>query len=179
MNTAKLVQMFKAPETDWPELVKEYVEDPNLIDKLGSSDLKRVSKMMARVVMHVSHRTARAELQAKALQKELAEAPKADDATLQADLKRALARNLILTGGRPAAWSYLYKEACELLHVYVDFEAKRGSKGWTVFGVDAEGQLHKLYDYDYAGLGVSQAAAEARLTAAHLRQSFNPRSPKE
>lgn len=159
-------------QEDWPERIKEIMRNPLLVDKLGSADLKRACKMMAGTLLRVGERAAHAEIQ-------LDRVKLSGELQLSQDLNRVTAHNLVLTGGRPPSWSYLYKEAVENLHLYLEFEVKRMSKGYTVLGVSEEGKRIPLYDFDFAGLGVSQANSAAHLMAAHLRQSFVPRENQE
>lgn len=182
------LQEFKALEdANWPDKLREIVRCPELLENMGTADLKRAGKMLSLTLIRVGERCAKAELQVGKLEKAVedllassrtvAEAAPKSDEQLARDLDRVTARALTLTGGRPPAWSYLYKEACELLHEYTAFEVKKTAKGYSVIGVDDAGKRYNLYDFDHAGLGVVQSASEARLMAAHLRQSFLPRNP--
>lgn len=150
-------EMKALASTDWAEKLKDIVRDPSLLDRMGSSDLKRAGKMLVGALNRVGERAARAEQ----------------------DLARVTARNLELTGGRPPSWSYLHREAVELLHEYTGFEARRTSNAWTVFGIDSAGGSHALYEYDFAGLGMTQSASASRLMVSHLRQSFLPRTQEQ
>ena len=40
-------------QVDWPERLKEIVQNPNVADRLGTADLKRACKMLAKTVLRV------------------------------------------------------------------------------------------------------------------------------
>lgn len=162
-------------QTAWSDMLKEVIRHPERLDKMGSADLKRVGKGLAITICKVGERAAKAE---QALEDQ-GKAENPDLIALKRDYDLMTARNIELTGGRPPEWSYLYKANIEVLHHYIEFVVKKNSKQATVFGILEGDVLKPLYDFDYKGMGVSQATGAARLMAVHLRQCFVPRELRE
>lgn len=133
--------------------------NPQLLDRLGSSDLKRLGKLLVRLL----HNVGAASEQRKS---------QCEDLELNCEILRI--RVLELTGTRPPDWSYVHKEEALRLHAFTGFFSVDDENSCVVCGEEA-GVGHPIYEYDYDDLGRAQAAEAARLMLVHLRQTFLPR----
>lgn len=142
----------------WEDLLKQIVRNPNLLDRMGSADLKRVGKMLCQTIEKVGIRAAHAEQ----------------------NLDQVTARCLELTGGRPPAWSYLHEQEAHRLHEFTGFTTLLSEETWIVCGDDPDGNtMHPIYEYDLADFEPGQAESQARIMTAHLRQTFCPRTKEK
>lgn len=164
----KLKYAHEDRQNEWADTIKEVIRDPKLIDKMGSADLKRISKALTLTIVRVGERAARAETA-------LEQGGMVSDEGLREAFNSVTARNIELTGGRPPEWSYLYRDNVDVLHHFIEFEMKTTQKGVSVFGVLEDWEAKPLYDFDFADLGVSGANRSAHLMTTHLRQCFAPR----
>lgn len=138
------------------------LERPALLDRLGSSDLKRVGKKLCALTIELGNRSIRAER-------------KVNDLELINELLHQRIHEL--TGSKPPQWSYLHKDEALRLHVFSGFSTITADTGCIVCG-EEEGVLHPIYEFDFEDLGKTPAEEAAQAMLVHLRQSFIPR-PKE
>lgn len=136
-----------------PDKLEEIIRNPDLLDRLGSSDLKRVGKFLARTLVTVGNRA---------------------DATERSNLSLQI-RLLEVTGGNPPDWSYLHADEAMNLHVFTGFSAVKSDTSWVVCG-EENGVLRPIYEYDFEDYGTTEAESRARLMLVHLRQTFIPRT---
>lgn len=155
-------------QNDWADTIKEVIRDQSILDKMGSADLKRIGKALTLTIIRVGERAAKAE-------NALEQKGYVTNDGLKEAFDSVTARNIELTGGRPPEWSYLYRDNVDVMHHFVEFVVKKNAKQATVFGILEGGDIRPLYDFDYKGLGVTQATGAARLMAVHLRICFVPR----
>lgn len=146
--------MTDATRDVWAEKLKEIVGNPNLVDRMGSADLKRVCKLLAQTIMKVGQRAADAECTVGLLQFRVQE----------------------LTGRRPPEWSYLHKEEVQHLHEFTSFTVEKAEHAYVVCGAEpTENTMHPLYEYDLEDFA-EDAESRARVMCAHLRETFLPRT---
>lgn len=144
---------------EFADALKEVVANPNLLDRMGSADLKRIGKGLANALINVGNRAGAAE---EAWQ-------------------QSLIRLLELTGGQPPSWSYLHREEALRMHLFVRFEVVQDDHAWVTCGSEDGEVLHPIYEFDFKEFGLMEAETRARNMLVHLRQSFTPRTstPKE
>ena len=144
---------------DLADTLKEVVANPNLLDRMGSADLKRVGKALSKTLINIGNRAGAAE---EAWQ-------------------QALIRLLEMTGGQPPTWSYLHREEALRMHLFTGFEVIQDDHAWVTCGCESGSVLHPIYEFDFEEFGPAGAETRARNMLVHLRQSFTPRpsTPKE
>lgn len=142
------------------EQVEKILANPDLCDRLGTADLKRVVKFLARLTNNVGTRAGQHQRQA-----------------LDLDLTCEVLRSRIaeLVGSKPPAWSYLHKEEALRLHVFSGFSTVTDEHAVIVCG-EEDGALHPIYEYDFDDHGKTLAAEAAQSMLVHLRQTFTPRT---
>lgn len=145
--------------------VNAALANPEMLDRIGSADLKRCGKMLAKLANLVGSRCAKAE-------KRLL------DMELNCELLQARIREL--TGAKPPQWSYLHREEALRLHAFSGFAVVQDEHASVVCG-EENGTLHPIYEYDFDDLGTKPAGEAAQAMLVHLRQTFTPRNaePKE
>lgn len=139
---------------DWNQKIQAVLDNPNLLDRMGSADLKRVGRQLVSLVMNVGKRAALAETSSN----------------------KMTARILELVGGCVPDWSYVHPEEACRLHEFQAFEVIKDEAAWLVCGLEQQGGLSvAIYEYDVADHGDAHAESKARLMASHLRLTFQPR----
>ena len=146
-------------QVDWPERLKEIVQNPNVADRLGTADLKRACKMLAKTVLRVG--------------------AAADETALVNQLLQQRIREL--TGRRPPEWSYMHQEEVQLLHRFNGFSVEEAEHAFVVCGREpGNTTLRPLYEYDLQDYDEPhEARSQAQLMCSQLRETFLPRSIKD
>lgn len=140
--------------------VNAILQNPELVDRIGTADLKRINKMLCKLALSLGARAQRAETQLT-------------DLDLNCELLHARIREL--TGDQPPTWSYLHKEEALRMHAFSAFSIVADTHASVVCG-EEDGVLHPIYEFDFDDLGLGQAVEAAQAMLVHLRQTFTPRT---